>query len=55
LERDDRVVIVKEVPAEVCDNCAEYDLDEEVAGAVSKLAEEAFLQGAQLRVVRYVA
>lgn len=34
LERGETVVIVKDVPAQVCEDCGEYYLDEAVAARV---------------------
>jgi len=55
LEREGTTVIVKEVPAEVCENCGEYYLSEEVTAQVHELAEEAVRHGAEIEVLRYAA
>lgn len=55
LERDHTTVVIKDVPAEICDNCGEYYLSEEVTAKVQKLAETAFQQGAEIEVLRYAA
>jgi len=55
LERGATTVIVKEVPAEVCENCGEYYLSEEVTAQVHGLAEEAVRHGAEIEVLRYAA
>jgi YgiT-type zinc finger domain-containing protein len=55
LERGGTTVVVRQVPAAVCDNCGEYYLSSEVAGAVSALAEDAVRRGAEVEVLRYVA
>ena len=39
--RGETTVLIKEVPAEVCGNCGEYDLDDEVARRVYGPAEDA--------------
>ena len=36
LQRGDTTVILKQVPAEVCQNCGEYYLSDTVAGQVMK-------------------
>ena len=41
LERDNTVVVIKDVPAQVCDNCGEYYLSEEVSTGIYAIAEEA--------------
>lgn len=55
LERDGSVVIFKDVPAEVCENCGEYYLSDEVADRLMARAEEALRQGAEVEIVRYAA
>jgi len=52
-ERQGAAVIIKDVPAAVCDNCGEYYLSEEVAAHVLELAETAAHNGAELEVLRY--
>ena len=55
LERDQTTVVIKEVPAEICDNCGEYYLSEEVSKKVEELAEQAVQQGVEIEVLRYAA
>jgi len=55
LEGQGAAVIIKDVPAAVCDNCGEYCLSEEVAAHVLELAETAAHNGAELEVLRYAA
>lgn len=55
LERDDAVVIVRGVPAEICDECGEYYLSEAVGQTVLNLGEAAILRGAEVEIVRYAA
>jgi len=35
------IIIIKNVPAEVCENCGEYYLSEQVTETVLKIAEKA--------------
>lgn len=53
LERGGATVLVKNVPAEVCDNCGEAYTSEEVTGEVLREAEEAIKRGAELEVRDY--
>jgi hypothetical protein len=46
---------MKGVPAEVCDTCAEYYLDNAVAQKVYMQAEEAVKRHAEVEIVRYSA
>jgi len=53
LERAQATVVIKPVPADVCENCGEYYLSEEVTGQVAEQAEEAIRRGAEIEVLRY--
>ena len=55
LERGHTTVIIKDVPAEVCENCGEYYLSEVVTEKVQNLAEQAFQHGVEIEVLRYAA
>jgi YgiT-type zinc finger domain-containing protein len=55
LQRDDCLVILKKVPAEVCENCGEYYLSELVTEEVLKRAEDSVNKGAEVEILRYVA
>lgn len=55
LTRDDSVVIIKQVPALVCDQCGEYILSSEITKVVLAMAEEAYSKGAEVEVRRFVA
>lgn len=53
LERGDTTIVVKQVPADVCDNCGEEYLSQEVAATLLKQAEEAVNAGIQIDVRKY--
>lgn len=55
LERGQTVVIMRDVPAEVCRNCGEYYLDEVVASKVYREAEVAASRHAEVEILRYAA
>jgi YgiT-type zinc finger domain-containing protein len=55
LERENSIVILKGVPAEVCENCGEYYLSESVTGEVLHRAEVAVNNGTEVEIVRYAA
>jgi YgiT-type zinc finger domain-containing protein len=55
LQRGDTIVVIKDVPAEICDNCDEYYLSEEVTRRVLELGERAVAQGAEIEVLRFAA
>ncbi len=55
LERDECIIVLKKVPAEICDNCAEYYLNDAITKQVLGKAESAIKNGAELEIIRYVA
>jgi YgiT-type zinc finger domain-containing protein len=52
LERDGAIVLIKDVPAQVCTNCGHYYLSEEIAKAIMQTGNDAIAKGAELEVVR---
>jgi len=48
-------IIVRATPADVCENCGEYYLDEATARKVFDLAESAVQRGAEVEILRYAA
>ena len=52
LEREGSVIVFKDVPAEICDNCDEYYLDEVTSKRIFKEADKAVKQGAEVEVIR---
>lgn len=55
LQRQDTTVIFKNVPADICDNCGEYYLDEEITQQVMARAEEAVKKGAEVEILKFAA
>lgn len=55
LNREGATFVVKNVPADVCDNCGEYYLSEEMTGCILALAEEAMRKGTEIEVLRWAA
>ena len=55
LQRGDTTVILKQVPADVCENCGEYYLSSEVAAQVLEKAESAVRSGAEVEILRFAA
>ncbi|MGC9971424.1 MAG: type II toxin-antitoxin system MqsA family antitoxin [Bryobacteraceae bacterium] len=55
LQRGATTIILKGVPADVCQNCGEYYLSDEVAGQVLERAEAAVNSGAEVEILRYAA
>ena len=55
LERGGTVVVIKDVPAEICDECEDYYLDEATASRVAAIGEEAIQHHAEIEVRKYAA
>ncbi|MBM4288072.1 MAG: type II toxin-antitoxin system MqsA family antitoxin [Deltaproteobacteria bacterium] len=55
LERAGSIIILKEVTAEVCENCGEYYLSAEVTAYLLQRAETADQNGAEVEILRYAA
>lgn len=55
LERDSATVVIKGVPARVCNNCGEEYIDEAITARLLAIAEEAAQSGVQVDVRTYAA
>jgi len=51
LQRGETTVVIKNVPADVCDNCGEYYLSEEMMERVMELGESAVKKGVEVEVL----
>ena len=49
------IVIFKEAPAEMCENCGECYLSESVTGKLLERAEKAIENGAEIEIQRFAA
>jgi YgiT-type zinc finger domain-containing protein len=52
LEKDGAIVLIKDVPAEVCTNCGHYYLSEKNTRLVMKKGNTAIENGAELEVFK---
>ena len=52
LEREGSIIAIKEVPADVCNNCGEYYLSAEMTNKILKKAEDAFEKGVEIEVIK---
>lgn len=52
LERNGSVIVFKDVPATICDNCGEYYLDEATSTQLFNKAANAVKQGTEVEVIR---
>ena len=55
LQRGGTTVIFKEVPADICKNCGEYYLSEEITGKLLEREEEAVKKGTEVEILKYAA
>ena len=54
LKRDATIVIVKDVPADVCSTCGEDYLSTDVTLELEKLGNAAVARGAEVEILTYV-
>jgi YgiT-type zinc finger domain-containing protein len=54
LTRDQLTLVVKGVPAQVCQNCGEEYVDENITAQLLRVAEEAAQAGVEVDVREYV-
>lgn len=50
LEKSGSVIVFKEVPAHVCENCGRAFYDAEISGELFKLAQETIDRGVEVQV-----
>lgn len=55
LQRANTIVIIKSVPAQVCQDCGKYYLDELVSQRVYLQADDAAKRRAEVEVLQYAA
>lgn len=55
LQREQTVVVMREVPADICDDCGEYYLDPATARRVYADAEDTISRRVELEIKRYAA
>jgi len=55
LHRSKPTIIIKDVPAQICENCGEYYLTDEISAQVMKLAEEAISHNVEIKILRFAA
>jgi YgiT-type zinc finger domain-containing protein len=55
LEKNGTTVVIKDVPAEICENCGERYMSEQVTGQLLRQAKAAVEAGIELEVRSYAA
>jgi YgiT-type zinc finger domain-containing protein len=53
--RGDSIIVVKDIPAEVCDFCGEAYLSDAVTDVIERLIADAVRKGAEVEILRYAA
>lgn len=55
LQRGSCTVIFKGVPGDVCENCGEYYLTEQITGELLRRAEQAVQRGSEVEILQFAA
>ena len=55
VQRGETLVIIKDVPADVCQDCGEAYLDGNVAKKIEQQVEEAVARHTEIEILRYAA
>lgn len=55
LTRGESTIVVKTVPADICQNCGNYYLSDQVSMQIMKLAEHSIQSNAEVDVIAYVS
>lgn len=55
LSRGEAIIVIKDVPADICQNCGEYYLSEAMTERVLTLAEAAVQRGIEIEVLKFAA
>lgn len=51
--RKDKIIFIKNIPAQICNNCGEYYIDTIVAKEIYDKASERMNQGVEMEVTQY--
>jgi YgiT-type zinc finger domain-containing protein len=54
-ERGETTIVIKAVPADICESCGESYVSEEVSSKLMKQAEKAAAEGVQVDIRKYAA
>ena len=55
LTRGESIIVIKNVPADICENCGEYYLTEQISTQLLSLAEEAVARNHEVEVIQFAA
>jgi len=55
LARGEATIVIKKVPADICENCGEYYLSDKISGKILTMAEEAIKLNNEVEVIQFAA
>jgi len=55
ITRGESTIVIKNVPADICENCGEYYLGEEISSQILGMAEEAVKRNHEVEVIQFAA
>ena len=55
VNKDSQFLLIKEVPALICDQCGEYYLDDHIFSKIEKIVESAKQLNVEIEVLRFAA
>lgn len=55
LQRNESIIVVKKVSAQVCENCGEYTLSEDVTRKLMDITEQAISKNTEVEILQYAA
>ncbi len=55
LTRGEVTLVIKNVPADICENCGEYYISDEISRKIMALAEEAVKHNQEVEVIQFAA
>jgi len=55
LQRGESVIVIKNVPASVCENCGEYKLSEATTAKVMQIAGDSATRHVEIEVLQFAA
>lgn len=55
LQRGELTVLIKNVPAQICENCGEYYLSDDITDQILKQADASAAKNAEVEILRFAA
>jgi YgiT-type zinc finger domain-containing protein len=54
-ERDGHLVVVRDIPGKICENCGHFYIDADAAVTLQKQAKKAIEDGAEVEILKYAS